>query len=824
MKGKGDTPMMGQWKECKQQAPGALLLFRLGDFYEAFHEDAELLSKATGITLTKRGNILMSGVPVQSLDTYLPKLVDQGILVAIAEQTPPTDETQKIMGRKVVRTVSSGTALSSDLLDAKKSNYFASIHVLNQTVGLAFLEMTTRQLLVTELPKGSDCLREIAQRAPKEFLLSKQTRKELSSFFETYTQTCRENVKDAWYFDLKESSELYQSIRNQERDPLYGKSAAVIATGALIKYLQEQMHAPADFAANLTYFSQENEMKLDSLTIDHLDIDIKKARGKHSLSLIEHLDFTKTPMGGRLFRELVLKPLVNVEAIHEKHSAIDNLLTDPPLTSRLEQLLKQINDTERLSVRISLRQGGAKDLLALATSLTIFPQVKALLANAIAPLLQKGFYALPDSIPLALHITKALVDDPPAKVGDKRTIRIGFNQELDTYYNLKENSQAKLLQMQEELKESTGIKTLKLVFSKTFGYCIEVSKGATHLVPDFLERRQTLVNAERYTYKALKEFEDKLLHADDNIMACEKRLLVDLAIQVSEQVSTLCSFSQVIARIDTLLSLALAAKTYRYTKPLVDNSKILRIQEGRHPLLEKKLLAETFIANDVYLDPSVEQTRIITGPNMAGKSTYIRQVALLTIMAQIGSYIPCKEAHIGIVDQVFTRIGASDNLMLGDSTFMVEMKETAHILHHATSRSLVILDEIGRGTSTYDGIAIAKAVVEYLLEIEGEGVKTLFATHYSELCALSAQHTRVKNYSVAAKVSGDHITFLHKLIKGPASKSYGVHVAKLAGLPEPVIKAANTYLKHLEDIAPHSKSASPFKKQEKSGDQMELFN
>ena len=813
--------MMRQWSRCKESAPKALLLFRLGDFYEAFYEDAQLLSKHTGVTLTKRGDIPMSGIPVQSLNTYLPKLVDQGVLVALAEQVGVMSGKQKMMERKVVRTISSGTTLSTELLEAKKSNYFVSIHIVNQTVGMAFLEMTTRKLLVTELAKGSAMLRELSHKSPSEFLLSKKTKKELEPFFKAYTQPHRENIQDEWYFDLQQASQEYTALQTAQRDPLYGKSAAIIATGALIKYLREEMHTKLDFVDSLSYFSDENVMKLGGLTLDHLDIDVKRGHNKHSLSLINHLDFTNTPMGGRRFREMVLKPLMDTSLIHQKHISIDNLLSDYLLCQKLEGSLKKIGDIERIAVRISSFQAGAKELLALASSLNLIPHLKTILTTASAPLLIACCKKLIDQVPLAKSICEALVDEPPTKVGDKRTIRIGFNSELDEYYKLKENSQAKLVAMQEELKEQTGIKTLKLVFSKTFGYCIEVSKGSSHLVPSFLERRQTLVNAERYTYEALKTFEEKLMSADEHITALERRILQTLIEKVIPEQSMISEQASLIAEVDTLISLSLAAKTYRYTKPLVDESKTLHIEEGRHPLLEATLPAETFIANDVHLDMEQEQVRIITGPNMAGKSTYIRQVALLTIMSQIGSFIPCKRAHIGIVDQVFTRIGASDNLMMGDSTFMVEMKETAHILHHATPRSLVILDEIGRGTSTYDGIAIARAVVEYLLSLEDEGVKTLFATHYSELCTLSFEHTLVKNYSVAAKTSGDTITFLHQLIKGPASKSYGVHVAKLAGLPTPVLTAANTYLKRLEETP---KKAKLEKKEKPTCDQMNLFS
>lgn len=821
MKSKNDTPMMQQWRSCKEQAPGALLLFRLGDFYEAFHEDAQLLSKATGVTLTKRSDVLMSGVPVQSLDTYLPKMVEQGLLVAIAEQVGAVDGKQKMMQRRVVRTISAGTALSSELLDAKKSNYFASIHVINQTVGLAFLEMTTQKLLVTELPLGTDAIRELSHKSPREILLCKESKKHLKSFFESYGENVRENCQDNWYFDLKEASDYYQKYQKKERDPLYGKNAALTATGTLIKYLEERMHDMEKAVAYLQYFSYENVMKLGNLTIAHLDIDRKKGHDK-GLSLIDHLDFTKTAMGARLLREQVLKPLLEVKLIHEKHAAIDNLICDTPLLTKLEKLLKKMPDLERISVRISLYQAGAKELMALAKGLSVLPHIKSVLAQSSAPLLQKGCYALPSEVELSRQIEKALVDEPPVKVGDKRTVRMGYSQELDELYNLKENSQAKLIEMQEELKESTGIKTLKLVFSKTFGYCIEVSKGSTHLVPEFLTRRQTLVNAERYTYPALKTFEEKLLHADERIAALERQIVRSLIEKVIPEMSLIHGFSQAIAQIDTLFSLALAAKTYRYTKPVVDDSTILEIEEGRHPLLEQRLSVGSFIANSVALNHDEELIRIITGPNMAGKSTYIRQVALLVIMAQIGSYIPCKRAHIGLIDQVFTRIGASDNLMVGDSTFMVEMKETAHILHHASARSLVILDEIGRGTSTYDGIAIAKAVVEYLLTIDGSGAKTLFATHYSELCALSAEHTKIKNYSVAAKTSGESITFLHRLIKGPASRSYGVHVARLAGLPSCVTKAADNYLKHLEQL-PSSKVGGPAKSVKNVSGQMSFL-
>ncbi len=788
------SPMMLQWQACKKKAEGAIVLFRLGDFYEAFEEDALLLSKELDLTLTKRQETPMCGAPAHTVETYIDKIVGLGYRVAIVEQMEDPKLVKGIVKRDIVRIVTPGTLITSSLLADKRNNFIVSLSCLNGVFGLAILDLTTADFRVMELENAKKLQDELYRLNPSEILLSKKCKKLLS-----LEPICSMNEKEDWYFDPQICADTllrHFKIHSLDGFGLKGMNAAINAAGALFSYVKEELNLSLNHVKTITLQQNTAFMALSHTTQRHLELLEPLNEGKKEHTLLYHLDHTQTPMGGRLLKQWISYPLLSVQAIHQRQEAI--LAFQSTSVSELSSLLTTIRDLERLMMRIQSGYASPKDIVALRYSLEPVPEIAKLLKNIPAELIQGDVENLKDVSEVTSLIQEALVDNPPFRLSDGGAFREGYNQALDELALLRADSHSWIANYQAELRERTQIKTLKVGFTRAFGYYIEVSRVAAGKIPETFQRRQTLVNAERFITPELKEYEHKMQTAEQRISLIEIELFTKLREKIASYSEKVLLIAGAVARLDCLFSLSVVAKKYQYVKPEVNETGEIHIQGGRHPVIEASLLGNAFIPNDVLLDTNQNKLILLTGPNMAGKSTYIRQVALLVIMAQIGCFIPAETARIGVVDKVFTRIGASDDLSRGQSTFMVEMAEAANILHNATASSLIILDEIGRGTSTYDGIAIAWAVAEYLLTHKEKGGKTLFATHYWELTELEGKMPGAVNYHVAVHEGEDGIIFLRKILKGSTDKSYGIHVAKLAGLPTEVIKKANEMLKSLE--------------------------
>lgn len=815
------SPMMAQWQACKDAAKDAVLLFRMGDFYEAFHEDAVLLSRELDLTLTRRQEIPMSGVPFHTAEIYIDKLVAKGFRVAIAEQMEDPRKTKGLVRREIVRKVTPGTLINSNLLSEKSNNFFASIVQSGQTLGLAFLDLTTGEFWVSEFSEARELLNEIYRLHPAEFLVSEKFKATHEALFEEIRQTFPFliNTQAEWHFDYQAASQfLNQHFRvyHLEGFGLAGMEAAIKAAGALLKYLQEELCLPIQQIQEIKRYSVSHYMTLDPMTQRNLELTSSLQDGSRRNTLLSILDQTQTPMGGRLMHHWVKQPLISSHDIRLRQEGIQTFLNHDLMLNDLRERLIQVKDIERLMIKISAGYATPRDIMALHHSFVPIESLKSLLSHFSNQWIQHEAQKLNPLPEMNQLIAGALTDDPPLRIGEGKIFRDGFHQELDELREISRDSKAWIARYQTELREQTGIKTLKVGFTKMFGYYIEVSRGQAEKMPETFMRRQTLVNAERYISPALKDYESKVLTAEERMQAIESELFQELRQQISQYAKEVIATAQAIGRIDCLSTLAEVAKKNNYCCPIVDEGSSLFIEEGRHPVIEKVCKHEKFVPNDTFLNDQEQRLLVITGPNMAGKSTYLRQVALIAIMAQIGSFVPAKRAQIGIIDKVFTRIGASDNLSRGQSTFMVEMTETANILNNATSRSLVILDEIGRGTSTYDGISIAWSVAEYLLTTEQRMAKTLFATHYWELTKLEEKISGAVNYHVAVHEADDHITFLRKIVKGGTDKSYGIHVARLAGLPLPVIQRAKEILGHLEENANRKSAFEPTLRQRKA--------
>lgn len=810
------SPMMVQWHACKQKAQDAVLLFRLGDFYEAFHEDAVLLSKELDLTLTKRQDIPMSGVPFHTSEAYIDKLVAKGYRVAIAEQIEDPKKTKGIVKREVVRIVTPGTVINSNLLSEKSNNFFAALTQVGQTLGLAFLDLSTGEFWVSEFIQEKDLLNEIYRLHPAEFLTSEKFKTKHADLFEEIRQAYPflVNTQADWHFEHQTAYDFlvqHFKVYNLDGFGLRGMIAAINAAGALLRYLQESLSLPIHQIQEIHAYSTSHFMALDRMTLRNLELTNSLQDTSRKNTLLEILDQTQTPMGARLMHQWVKQPLLSVREIQRRQDGIQSFLNHEHVLKSLREKLIQVKDIERLMIKISAGYAMPRDLVALHYSFEPIGSLTALLSSLPSAWIQGEVQKLDPLPQMNQRIAQAIVDEPPLRIGDGKIFRDGFHRELDELREISRDSKAWIARYQFELREQTGIKTLKVGFNKMFGYYIEVSRGQTNRMPDTFQRRQTLVNAERYISPALKEYESKVLTAEERIQAIESELFQELRQEVAQYAKVVMNVAQAIARLDCLSALAEAAQQNHYCCPTIDESNILHIEEGRHPVIEQVCRKEKFVPNDTYLNDEEQRLLLITGPNMAGKSTYLRQVALIVIMAQIGSFVPAKKAHIGIIDKVFTRIGASDDLSRGQSTFMVEMTETANILNNVTSRSLVILDEIGRGTSTYDGISIAWSVAEYLLTTEQRMAKTLFATHYWELTKLEDKIPGAVNYNVAVHEAKDHITFLRKIVKGGTDKSYGIHVARLAGLPLSVIQRSKEILEHLEENSNRKSAFEPSK-------------
>lgn len=784
------TPMVQQYLDVKKEHQNELLFFRLGDFYEMFFEDAVTASRELNITLTKRAggmeNMPMCGVPYHSVDGYIAKLVKKGYRIAICEQVEDPKLAKGIVQRKVIKIITPGTAINEQVLEDKRNRYLVFLHEKDEQVCLAAADVSTGECLWFTA-SGAERLLNITEQLfrlqPAEIVLHEEP-----DYWDKLHEWLRSKLPECAVSVWQEELGSYFSMHFDSS----GENSLVHDT---VEYLLDYLHATV--MSDLTHINRLHEieqdafMQLDATAIRNLELVKNMRDGSKWGTLMDVLDFTSTSMGARKLRSWIECPLLDVGHIKQRQDAVAELLEDNLLREAVTEKLKTVFDLERIISRIEVGSANARDLVALRTSLSVLPELKDLLAKCSSSSLQKIYRNMHLHTELNDELQRAVVDEPPFSVREGGMIKSGYNSELDELHLIAQDNKTWMQNFEQKIKDETGIKTLKVGFNKVFGYYIEVSKGQSSSVPDYFVRKQTLVNAERYIVPELKDFENKILSAKEKIQQLEYYLFSCLREKVRAKIAELQQTARAVASVDVLTALAMAAYKYNYVRPELNNKGAIKIVDGRHPVVERLLEKEIFVPNNTNLDSS-ERMIIITGPNMAGKSTYMRQVALLVLMTQIGSFIPARQASICPVDKIFTRVGASDDLATGQSTFMVEMNEVAQILRYATKDSLIILDEVGRGTSTFDGMSIARAVMEY---IHGRiKAKTLFATHYHQLIAMEDELEGVKNYSVAVKERGNDIVFLRRIVPGGTDKSYGVHVARLAGLPKKVLERANEIL------------------------------
>ena len=796
------TPMMEQYREVKRQHPQDLLMFRLGDFYELFFDDAELAARELEITLTSReagsGNrVPMCGVPYHAVEGYIARLIAKGYRVAICEQVEDPKLAKGIVKREVVRVITPGTILYESALAERGNNFLVLIAEQDAELGLVAIDISTGEC-VWSLYKGADryaaLLNQLSRLAPAELILTGKLERwtEVNNFLQSRLANCTLTT-----FIADESAAANELLaKHFSRNDIPAEPVAVIAISRLLQYLHQTLKSDLSHINRLTRFNPQDFLLLDGTSLRNLEISRNMREGGKRGSLLAVLDFTVTAMGGRLLRQWLESPLLNLLEIRRRHDAVGEMVENPRVRSALRESLKSVYDMERILTRIEVGTANARDLTALRSSFEILPELKQCLCGLGSPLLLDTGFNMQTHTDCADLIRAAVTDSPPFSIREGGFIRDGYDLELDELRSLSRDSRQWVQDMESREKESTGIKSLKISYNKVFGYYIEVTHANTTAVPANYVRKQTLVNAERYITPELKEFETKILGAQEKIVNLEHHLFLQLRDFVKQRLTEIQTTARCLAVLDCLLSLAEAAAQYHYVRPTMTEDHRIVIREGRHPVVERLLAGEIFVPNDTLLDSRECEIMILTGPNMAGKSTYMRQVALLTLMAQAGSFIPAKEAEISPVDRIFTRVGASDDLATGQSTFMLEMTEVSQILKNATSRSLVILDEIGRGTSTFDGMSIARAVVEYIKE--RIHAKTIFATHYHELTCLAEWKPAIQNYSMAVKERGNDVVFLRRVIPGGADKSYGIHVAKLAGLPARVVERSQQLLVQIE--------------------------
>ena len=800
------SPMMVEYKKTKEQYPDCILFYRLGDFYEMFFEDAVTVSRELSLTLTGKECGLeerapMCGVPYHAVESYLTKLVQKGYKVAIAEQMEDPKLAKGLVRREVIRVVTPGTLTSSQALDETKNNFLMGIVYLGDCFGIASCDITTGDFFVTEVQSERELLDELAHFTPSEivcnqaFFMSGIDMDELKNRCQAYVSALdpRFFSDDGCRRILKE----HYRVASLDGLGLGDCPTGVIAAGAVMQYMYETQKSDLSHITSITPYSTGQYMVLDVSTRRNLEL-LETLREKQKRgTLLWVLDKTRTAMGARLLRSFIEQPLIRKEAILDRQNGVEELNLNYISREEIREYLNSIYDLERLIGRISYKTANARDLLSFKSSLDMLPYIRDLLREFTSPVLAQICEDLDPLEDLRDLIASAIVDEPPLSVREGNMIREGFNGEADRLRNAKTEGKTWLAELEARERDKTGIKNLKIKFNKVFGYYFEVTNSFKDLVPEYFVRKQTLVNAERFTTPELKELEDVILGAEDKLISLEYDLFCQVRDQVASQVVRIQKTAKAIASIDVFTSLSLVATRNNYVKPKINEKGVIQIKNGRHPVVELMLRDDLFVANDTCLDNGKNRISIITGPNMAGKSTYMRQTALIVLMAQIGSFVPADEANIGICDRIFTRVGASDDLASGQSTFMVEMTEVANILRNATKNSLLILDEIGRGTSTFDGLAIAWAVVEYICNTKVLGAKTLFATHYHELTELEGTLSGVNNYCIAVKEQGDDIVFLRKIVKGGADKSYGIQVAKLAGVPDPVIRRAKELVEEL---------------------------
>lgn len=807
------TPMMQQYLQIKEQHKDALLFFRLGDFYELFFEDAITASKELEITLTGRDCGLeerapMCGVPYHSVEGYIARLIDKGYKVAICEQLEDPSEAKGIVKRDVVRIITPGTLVETSMLDEKTNNYLVSLYKGEESWGISIVDVSTGEFLVSQVAYDK-LIDELTRIQPSEIIIDEDLESNETELIGIIKKNLNMYVTPyhSWAYDKDTSYKCLLRHFNVHSLEGYGcehMPYGIRAAGALIEYLSETQKNALQHINRIQTYHLDRYMILDFHTRRNLEL-VETMRSKQKKgSLLWLLDKTNTAMGGRLLKKWIQQPLTNPKKINKRLDAIEELTQNFFLMDELKGHLNLVYDLERLASKVCYGSVNARDLISLKESVKVLPDIKELLSKCTSDLLREIYEDLDPLEDIYSLIFESIIDNPPITIKEGNIIKDNFNAQLDHYRKALTEGKSWIASLELQEKDSTGIKNLKVGFNKVFGYYIEVTKSHLDKVPEHYIRKQTLVNAERYITPELKEVEDDILGAEEKSIKLEYDIFTQVRESIAKQVERIQNSANRIALLDSLWSLAKIALDNGYTKPTINNEGIIHIVDGRHPVVEKTLLHEQFVPNDAYLDMDENRIMIITGPNMAGKSTYMRQVALIVLMAQIGSFVPAEEATIGVVDRIFTRVGASDDLAAGQSTFMVEMSEVANILNNATPNSLLILDEIGRGTSTFDGLSIAWAVVEYICETKKIGAKTLFATHYHELTELEGQYEGVKNYKVAVKEYGDDIIFLRKIIKGSADRSFGIQVAKLAGLPIPVVERAKVILEQLEKSDAHN--------------------
>ncbi|MST65336.1 DNA mismatch repair protein MutS [Lachnospiraceae bacterium BSM-380-WT-5A] len=808
--------MMVHYCQTKCAYKDSILFYRLGDFYEMFFEDAKTVSRELELTLTGKDCGLserapMCGIPYHAAETYINRLIDKGYKVAICEQVEDPKTAKGIVKREVTRVVTPGTNLNMQELDEGKNNYLMAIVCVGDHFGVSTADITTGDCYVTEIDEERKLWDEINKFVPAEIICNDAF---LVSGVDVDDLRNRLHISvfalESWYFgdDLCKQTLLeHFKISSLEGLGLADYDSGVIAAGSLFRYLLDTQKNTMEHMNKIIPYTTERYMVIDSSSRRNLEL-VETLREKQKRgSLLWVLDKTKTAMGARMLRSFVEQPLIDADAINERLDAVTELNMQAMLREEIREYLNPVYDLERLVSRISYRSANPRDLLAFKMSLEMIPHIKNLLANFTSPLLVRINEQMDGLEDLYTLLEASITEDPPLAVKEGGIIREGYNEQVDTYRNSKTQGKSWLAQLEAEEKEKTGIRNLKIKYNKVFGYYLEVTNSFKNLVPEYYTRKQTLTNAERYITPKLKELEDMILGAEDKLFALEYDLFCQVREELAAQIPRIQETAKAIAQLDVYASLSVVAQRNNYVRPTVNTKGVIDIKNGRHPVVEKMINNDMFIANDTYLDNGSKRVSVITGPNMAGKSTYMRQTALIVLMAQIGSFVPAEKAKIGVVDRIFTRVGASDDLASGQSTFMVEMTEVANILRNATAKSLLILDEIGRGTSTFDGLSIAWAVIEHISNTKLLGAKTLFATHYHELTELEGKIPGVNNYCIAVKERGDDIVFLRKIVKGGADKSYGIQVAKIAGVPDSVLDRA----KELVDELVHTDITSTFK-------------
>lgn len=796
-----ETPLMKQYFDIKAKHPDAILLFRVGDFYEMYGDDAVVGAEILGIVQTKRANgvgqsVEMAGFPHHALDTYLPKLVRAGKRVAICDQLEDPKLAKKLVKRGITELVTPGVSINDNILNHKENNFLAAIHLVKDKCGVSFLDISTGEFLTAE--GTTDYIDKLLNNfSPKEVLIERNNKKRFEELFGPRYFTYE---LDDWIFTSEAANDRllkHFETKNLKGFGIQHLKLGIIASGAILYYLDQTQHTHISHITSLSRIEEERYVRLDKFTVRSLEL--VSAMNEDGKSLLDVIDKTISPMGSRLLRRWILFPLKDVKPIQERQDVVEYFFRHPEVKELLDEQLEQIGDLERIISKVAVGRVSPREVVQLKVALQALEPIKEACMASNEPSLCRIGEQLNVCALIRDRIDREIQPDPPTLVNRGGVIAKGVNAELDELRSIAYSGKDYLLQVQQREIERTGIPSLKIAFNNVFGYYIEVRNAHKDKVPADWIRKQTLVNAERYITEELKEYEEKILGAEEKILSLEARLFNELVLCLTEYIPPIQCNANLVGRLDCLLSFAKAAESNRYIRPVVDESDVIDIKGGRHPVIEKQLpLGEAYVANDVYLDEDKQQIIIITGPNMAGKSALLRQTALISLLAQIGCFVPAESARIGIVDKIFTRVGASDNISVGESTFMVEMNEAADILNNMTSHSLVLFDELGRGTSTYDGISIAWAIVEYIHEHPNTHAKTLFATHYHELNEMERSFPRIKNFNVSVKEVGNKVIFLRKLVPGGSEHSFGIHVAKMAGMPKCIVNRADEILKQLE--------------------------